>query len=174
MSESNTPDHVPPAWIDEHQPARTATGTPAGSPAPPQRSEPLLTPITTTSRKPTSTTWQGWAFFGAFIMALLGLIALFDKSYFAVRANNLLVLTNYTAWGWVHLVAGVVAVAAGLGVVLSGRPWSRYTAMVVAGLSAVVNLGFLSASPVWSTIVIALDVVVIYALAVHGWELDRS
>ncbi|MGZ6060339.1 MAG: DUF7144 family membrane protein [Myxococcaceae bacterium] len=109
-----------------------------------------------------------------FFQALLGLIALFDKSYFAVRANNLLVLTNYTAWGWVHLVAGVVAVAAGLGVVLSGRPWSRYTAMVVAGLSAVVNLGFLSASPVWSTIVIALDVVVIYALAVHGWELDRS
>jgi hypothetical protein len=132
------------------------------SPAPPPRGEPLLTPMTE-YRRPTSSTWQGWAFFGAFIMALLGffqalagLIALFDKSYFAVRANKLLVFTSYTTWGWVHLIAGVVAVAAGLGVVLTGRPWARYTAIVVAGLSAIVNLGFLSASPVWSSIVILL------------------
>lgn len=172
MSETNTPHHVPAEWLDQPQAAGTA--------APPPRSEPLLTPMAT-PRRSTSSTWQGWAFFGAFIMALLGffqallgLVALFDDSYFTLRANNLVVLTNYTAWGWVHLIAGAVAVAAGLGVVLSGRAWSRYTAMVVAGLSAIVNLGFISASPVWSTIVIALDVVVIYALAVHGWEIDRS
>jgi hypothetical protein len=152
----------------------------AGSPAPAQRSEPVLTPMTS-ARRSTSSTWQGWAFFGAFIMALLGffqallgLIALADKSYFTARSNKLLVLTSYTSWGWVHLIVGVVAIAAGLGVVLSGRAWARYTAMAIAGLSAIVNLGFLSASPVWSTIVIALDVVVIYALGVHGWEIDRS
>lgn len=152
---------------------------PASS-APPQRGEPLLTPMTT-ERRATSSVWQGWAFFGACIMALLGffqallgLIALFDKSYFAVRTSNLLVIHSYTGWGWVHLIAGVIAVAAGLGVVISGRPWTRYTAIVVAGLSAVVNLGFLSVSPVWSALVILLDVLVIYALAVHGWELDRS
>ena len=160
-----------------------ATGTPVAAPPPSPRSESLLTPMTSLpeSRRATSSVWQGWAFFGAVMMALLGffqgllgLVALFDHSYFAVRTNNLLVLTNFTAWGWVHLIAGVVAVAAGVGLVVSGRPWSRYTAIVVAGLSAIVNLGFLSASPVWSTIVIVLDVLVIYALTVHGWELDRS
>ena len=152
---------------------------PASS-APAQRGEPLLTPMTS-ERRATSSVWQGWAFFGACIMALLGsfqallgLIALFDKSYFAVRTNNLLVFHSYTAWGWVHLIAGVVAVAAGLGVVISGRPWARYTAIVVAALNAVVNLGFLSASPVWSALVILLDVLVIYARGVHGWEIDRS
>jgi hypothetical protein len=43
----------------------------------------------------------------------------------------------------------------------------------VAGLSAVVNLGFLAAAPVWSTLVIALDVVVIHALTVHGREIEE-
>ncbi len=184
MSETPTPDHVPPAWVEEHLPARPATGAPAGSPAPSRRSEPVPTPKTASppgSRRSTSTTLQGWVFFGAVIMALLGffqallgLVALADPGYFAARANTLLVLTTYTVWGWVHLVVGVVAVAAGIGVVVSGRAWARYAAMGVAGLSAVVNLGFLSASPVWSTIVIALDVVVLYALAVHGREIDRS
>jgi len=166
--------------VSETTSPSASPSTATGSPGPPQRGEPLLTPMTS-YRRPTSSRMQGWAFFGAFIMALmgffqalLGLIALFDKGYFTVRTNNLLVLTSYTGWGWVHLILGAVAVAAGLGVVLSGRAWARYTAMVIAGLSAIANLGFLSASPVWSTLVIALDVVVIYALAVHGWELDRS
>ena len=161
--------------------SETKSSAPAtGSPAPSQRTEPLLTPMTSAPRA-TSSSWQGWAFFGAFIMALLGffqallgLIALFDDSYFAVRTNKLLVLTNYAAWGWVHLIVGVLAVVAGLGVIVSGRAWARYTAIVLAGLSAIANLGFLSASPIWSTIVIALDVIVIYALSVHGWEIDRS
>ena len=49
----------------------------------------------------------------------------------------------------------------------------RIAGLVVAGLSAVVNLGFLVAAPVWATLVIALDVVVIYALTVHGRELEK-
>jgi hypothetical protein len=44
---------------------------------------------------------------------------------------------------------------------------------VVAVLSAVVNLGFLAAALVWSTLVIALDVVVIHALTVHGREIEE-
>ena len=45
---------------------------------------------------------------------------------------------------------------------------------VAAALSAIVNLMFLAAYPVWSIIVIALDVVVIYALTVHGREAKAS
>lgn len=175
MSETESPHHVPVEWLDA--PASPG-GSPPGAPAAPP---PLLSsPKPDLSRRP-SGRWQGWAFFGACIMALLGffqallgLVALFDDGYFAVRTNDLLVVKGYSAWGWVHLIVGAVAVVAGLGVVLSGRAWARYTAIVVAGLSAIANLGFLSASPVWSTLVIALDVVVIYALGVHGWEIDRS
>jgi hypothetical protein len=73
----------------------------------------------------------------------------------------------------VHLAGGVLALAAGVGILWGGRPWARCAGIAVAGLSAVVNLGFLAAAPVWSTLVIALDVVVIHALTVHGREIEE-
>jgi hypothetical protein len=54
---------------------------------------------------------------------------------------------------------------------LSGNPVARVAGVVLAALSAVVNLAFLAAYPIWSVLVIALDVVVIYAIVVHGREL---
>jgi hypothetical protein len=137
-----------------------------------------VVPPATSSRTP-STTWQGWAYFGAVVMgllgllqALMGLIALVDDEYFTLRSNTLLAVHSYAPWGWIHLIGGLAALAAGVGILRSGHRWARLTGIVVAGLSAVVNLGFLAASPVWSSLLIALDVLVIYALTVHGWELD--
>ena len=122
------------------------------------------------------TAWVGFIFFAAVILmlvgsfqAIAGLTALFSDSYFVVRPGGLVVRANYTAWGWTHLVLGIVTVAAGLGV-LSGRTWARVWAIVLAGLSAVVNLAFLAAYPVWAVMMITLDVLVIWALAVHGRE----
>jgi len=132
------------------------------------------------ARKP-STTWQGWALLGGTLMALaglfwalLGLISLFDKQYLQLRHNTLLVTSSYQAWGWVHLIGGLAALAAGAGVVFAGNALARNAAIVVAALSAVVNLGFVSATPVWSTVVIGLDIIVIYALTAHGREIDYS
>jgi hypothetical protein len=130
-------------------------------------------------RKP-SGTWQGWAYFGAVVMgiigffqAILGLVTLFDQEFFTFRENQLLALSSYSAWGWVHLLGGLAAFAAGAGIVVTGHAWARNLGVVVAGLSAVINLGFLAATPVWATLLIALDVLVIYALTVHGWEIDN-
>ena len=71
------------------------------------------------------------------------------------------------------MIGGLLAVAAAVGILWGGHRPARTLAIVVAGVSAVVNLGFLAASPVWSTITIAFDVVIIYALTVHGWEIDE-
>jgi hypothetical protein len=106
------------------------------------------------------------------LQALVGLIALVDQEYFTLRENSLFVASSYAAWGWAHLIVGVAAVAAGAGIVLGGHRWARTTGIVVAGLSAVVNLGYLAASPVWAALMIALDVVIIFALTVHGREID--
>jgi hypothetical protein len=121
--------------------------------------------------------WTGWVVFGGVMMIMLGafqaiegLVALFDNGYYLVRPSGLVVHVNYTAWGWTHLLIGVVAVLAGLGL-LTGNMVARVVGVVVALLSALVNLAFLAAYPVWSTIVIALDVIVIYAIIVHGREL---
>jgi hypothetical protein len=80
---------------------------------------------------------------------------------------------DFTAWGWTHMLIGVVAVGAGLGV-LMGQMWARVVGIVIAVISALANIAFLSAYPVWSTIIIAMDVLVIYALAVHGREVKAG
>jgi uncharacterized membrane protein len=129
------------------------------------------------STRPEMTRWAGWVVFAAIMMILLGafqaiegLVAIFDKGYYLVGPEGLVVNVDYTAWGWVHLILGVAAVAAGFGLI-AGNMAARVVGVVVAVLSAILNLAFLAAYPVWSTIVITLDVIVIYAIVVHGREL---
>jgi hypothetical protein len=120
--------------------------------------------------------WVGWIFFAGIILimigsfqAIAGLVALFNDDYYLVGKSGLVVSVDYTAWGWVHLVLGVVAFLTGIGMMI-GQAWARVTGIILAVLSAIVNLAFVAAYPVWSVLVIALDVIVIYALAVHGRE----
>jgi uncharacterized membrane protein YkgB len=77
---------------------------------------------------------------------------------------------DYDVWGWTHLLIGAIAIVIGMGLIV-GNTAARVAGVVVAFLSALVNLAFLSAYPIWSAIVIALDVIVIYAIVVHGREL---
>jgi hypothetical protein len=132
-------------------------------------------------RRSPSPAWENWAYVSAGVMAvlgtfwaLLGLITLLDAEQFDHRANELLVVEGWAPWGWTHLLGGLLALTAGAGVLWGGHRWARRAAVVVAVAGAVVNLGFLSASPVWSTLSIALAVLAVYALTVHGWELDEG
>jgi hypothetical protein len=141
---------------------------------PPPASAPDRATDTATHRR-TSSGWVGWVVFAAVIAitmgayeAIIGLVAIFKDRYFVVPSSGLVVSVDYTVWGWVHLVLGILAVGAGIGL-LQGRTWARIVMIVLAGLSALVNLGFLSAYPIWSTLVIAFDVIVIYALTVR-WK----
>jgi hypothetical protein len=124
------------------------------------------------------TAWAGWVFFGGIMMIMLGafqiiegIVALFNRSYYLVSSTGLVVSVDYAAWGWAHLLIGILVLVAGFGV-LSGRTWARVVGIVLAGVSAVVNLAFIAAYPLWATIIITVDVIVIYALAVHGRELE--
>jgi len=54
--------------------------------------------------------------------------------------------------------------------VLVGQNWARVVGVVFAVLNALVNLAFIAAYPVWITLTIVLDIIVIYALIVHGRE----
>jgi hypothetical protein len=117
--------------------------------------------------------WSGWILFAAIMMMLLGaynvlqgLAAIFSDDYFVVQEDELLVF-DFTAWGWITLIWGALLVLAGLGL-FRGRQWARWTAAVVVGLNAVAQAAFL-AHPLWNLIVVALCVLVIYALAVR-WD----
>jgi hypothetical protein len=84
-----------------------------------------------------------------------------------------MVSANYTAWGWVQIVAGGIVVAAGFGV-LRGWLWARIIGVGLAFLSAMISLGFLAADPLWAILTITFSVLVILALTVHGSDLARG
>ncbi|MFD0420005.1 hypothetical protein [Streptomyces sp. NPDC127108] len=98
--------------------------------------------------------------------AIVGLAAIIDDDYY-VTLNNYIYEFDITAWGWFHLISGVVILAAAF-TMFSGRMWARAVGMAVAGLSALENFFFTPYAPVWSAIIIALDVLVIWSLAMYG------
>lgn len=126
------------------------------------------------------TMWVGWIMFGSVIMMMLGafhvvqgLVALFRSEYFLVGPNGLTITVDYTAWGWTHLLLGTVVVVTGIAI-LNGQMWARVIGVVIAMTSALVNLAFLAAYPLWSMMMIAFDVLVIWALTVHGEEMKAA
>ncbi|MGZ5398702.1 MAG: DUF7144 family membrane protein [Nocardioides sp.] len=126
------------------------------------------------------TGWVGWVAFAGIMMVILGtfhivdgLVALFNDEYFLVTRSGLAVTADFTTWGWVHLIGGVLIVAAGVGV-FTGQVWARAVGVVVAMVSALINVAFLPAYPVWSSIMILIDILVIWALTVHGGELRED
>ncbi|KQO93797.1 DUF7144 family membrane protein [Leifsonia sp. Leaf264] len=120
--------------------------------------------------------WAGWIGFAAVITLLNGTFSVLQgffaligsNSYSAVVDGSLLVL-DLTGWGWWNLVVGILLIAAGVSI-LNGALWARIVVAIVAGISAVGQLLLVPAEPWWSLIVIALDVVIIYAVTVHGRE----
>ncbi|MFC4694224.1 MULTISPECIES: DUF7144 family membrane protein [Geodermatophilus] len=121
--------------------------------------------------------WAGWVVFAGVMLVMLGtfqviqgLIAVFDDGFYLVTQSGLAVNVDYDVWGWTHMVIGVVGVATGLGL-LAGNTAARVVGVCIAFLSALVNLAFIAAYPVWSVLMITIDVIVIYAITVHGREL---
>ena len=114
--------------------------------------------------------WYGWFVFAGTIMillglfhAMMGLLALFQEEYFVVTQSGLMVEVDYTTWGWTHLILGAVVAISGVGL-LAGTAWARVVTVICAFLSSLVNLAFLAANPFWSGIMIAVNILVIYAV----------
>jgi len=123
-----------------------------------------------------SSRWTGWIGFAGWLMVVIGaldffegLIAVIRGQYYVLTANQIIVFDMRT-WGWLTLVWGIVLVLAGLGL-LSGSGWARWFTIVVASLNLLGQLGFVGSaqSPLWALTIVALTVVVIYALIVH-WD----
>lgn len=104
---------------------------------------------------------------GAF-HAIQGLVALFNDTFYVVGQKWIFEF-DLTGWGWIHLLAGIGIAVAGL-FLFAGAAWARYVGIAVAALSAILNFMWLPYYPAWSLLIIALDFVVIWALAAHGRE----
>ena len=124
-----------------------------------------------------SESMAGWIGFAGILMVLVGgidfiqgLIGLFDDDYYVVTASGFLAF-DLTGWGWIMVIWGVLLVLAGLGL-LAGEAWARWFAIVVVSLNFIAELGFLGNSqyPLWSLTVIALNIIVLYALTARWSE----
>jgi hypothetical protein len=117
----------------------------------------------------------GLSMFAALILITSGAFQLFEGLAALIRSDYFVVTEEYafqvdvTAWGWIHLVLGAVLIMLGVGV-LRGVSAARYTAMALAVLSAMVHFLFIPYEPVWSVLIIALNIAVIWALAAYRPE----
>jgi len=136
-------------------------------------------PVKATPAAPDSggvTGWIGWVLFAGILLvtvglfnAIEGLVALFGRDFYRVTRSELLGRLDYPAYGWTLLALGVLLGLAGYGV-MAGRMWARIVAVVAAVVNAFTNFAFMAAYPIWTSLTIALDVIIIYALIAHGSE----
>ena len=106
----------------------------------------------------------------AIILATLGVVSLL-QGIAAVAADEIFVVGvaytyefDVTTWGWIHIVVGALMILIGAAL-FTGATWARVTAIVIAAISIIVNFLWLPYYPWWSILIIALDVVVIWAVS---------
>jgi hypothetical protein len=114
----------------------------------------------------------GWLLFAATMLGLAGILSIIDgimalskSKFYAV--NSQFVFSDLRTWGWITLFVGILLIVAAMGV-FSGSGFARWFGIFAAGLNAIAHFSAMQAYPFWSLLVFALDVLVIYALAVYG------
>ncbi|WP_238422972.1 hypothetical protein [Gordonia sp. 'Campus'] len=95
-----------------------------------------------------------------------GIAAVAEDEVF-VRGLEYVYKLDFSTWGWIHIVLGIVMVIVGIAL-MNGATWARFTAIAIAGLSIIANFLWLPYYPWWSVLIIALDIVVIWA--VSTWQ----
>ena len=100
---------------------------------------------------------------------IAGLTGIFENEFYVTTPNYFLKF-DASAWGWIHLIWGVLVLIGGFGV-LSGSLWGRTLGVIGAAGSMLVAFAFIPIYPIWSIVVIAVDVTVIWALTAHGRDI---
>jgi hypothetical protein len=124
----------------------------------------------------TTSTWAtGLSLFAAtmmivigFCQALAGIAAIIEDEVY-LATPDYVYNVDLTAWGWIHLILAAVLVITGIGVIY-GFLWARIAGILVAGLAIIGNFMFIPYYPLWSLVLIALDITVIWALASRRYE----
>lgn len=126
-----------------------------------------------------TTAWVGWVVFAALMMMTTGFFTLVaglaavigpDEAYIDTQVG--LLVLDVQAWGWIHVVLGAILLVVG-GCLAAGQTWARVVGVLLILLNLVTQFILLPAQPWWSVIAIAIDVLVVWALVVHGDEAQR-
>jgi len=119
----------------------------------------------------TAQAWsRGGLFFAATVMIMVGIFQIFEgiaaiaRNSFFVVAPNYVYEINTTAWGWIHLGIGVLALVAGF-FLFTGSTWARVVGIFIAMVAVVANFFFLPYYPLWSLLIIAVSIFAIWAMS---------
>lgn len=113
---------------------------------------------------------HGIAVFAGVVMIVGGAFQALEGLAGIVRDKWLVVLPQYiyaldlTLWGWLHLLVGLALLVIGVAL-LRGQTWARVAGLVAAVISAIMNFVWLPFSPWWALMIIAVDILIIWALA---------
>ena len=95
---------------------------------------------------------------------LQGLVAVFNDDFYVVTRNYTFDL-DVSAWGWIHLLIGVLMLCVGFGLYARAL-WAVIGGLAIAMLSALSN--FFPYYPIWALLLIGIDLWIIWALTRPG------
>lgn len=126
-----------------------------------------------------TTGWVGWIAFAGVMMIIGGTLSTIFGFVAAVNDQWVVfqqgedVLLDVSAWGWIHIIVGIVVFLCGFGV-FTGNLFARTVGVIIAALSLIAQFFWLPVYPIWAIIVITIDALVIWALTAHGGEMRAS
>ncbi|HEX6871772.1 MAG TPA: hypothetical protein VF163_11795 [Micromonosporaceae bacterium] len=122
---------------------------------------------------------MGWTLFAACMMILTGcwwiiagLVGLINDEFW-VTTRNYVFKFDATAWGWIHLIVGILVLLAGFGL-FTGAMWARIIGILMAFLAALAGFAWLPWYPIWAILMVIASVSVIWALTAHGRDITED
>jgi hypothetical protein len=121
----------------------------------------------------------GWTMFASIMMIVMGFwwiitgIVAIAKDEFFVITQEWVFEFDVTAWGWIHLILGIVILAAGFGL-YTAQVWARTVGVIIAAIAALVAFAWMPYYPIWGIIFVAVSVAVIWALTAHGRDIEYA
>ena len=126
-----------------------------------------------------STAAVGWTAFAGCMMLMTGvwwiiagLVGVINDDFYVTTPKYIFEFDT-TAWGWIHLVVGILVLLAGIGL-FSGAVWARIVGVVMAFLATLVGFAWLPWYPLWAILIIVASVTVIWALIAHGRDISQT
>ena len=123
--------------------------------------------------------WAGWVLFAGTLLLVTGLInvfqgivALVDDERLALTPSRL-VIVDVTGLGWTLLIAGLLMIGAGAGLLVA-QTWARIVSIILVALHLIIQIAWLGAYPVWSLLMITLDTVILFALTARWSDAQEN
>lgn len=130
-----------------------------------------MSQVTSRTGSPAKNAWAtGGTIFAATIMVMIGIFqilmgisAIANDSFLVIRGDYVYNVDT-TAFGWIHLGLGALILLTGIAL-YTGATWAKVAGIILVVVSAVDNFLFLPYYPIWSLLLIGMDVFVIWSLA---------